>query len=182
MKNKILLVCGGLLLVVFLTFGTYFWYTFFLNASASYGNSSGNGSGGDIVMNDDGNNVVDTDVNNHSGDNLDEVPSYNFQVQNTSSQKGTYTLYIEDVPANAVNDGCKEDTLLKREQLKYQLIMNGEVIKEDSLAKIEDNILDERSIDGNKTNTYKLRIYISKDSKDWEGKHYHYKVVMNREK
>ncbi len=184
MKNKFLLFIGGLLLVVFLTFGTYFWYIFFLNASASYGSSTTNdpNRSGDIVMTDDGNNVVDADANNHEGDNLEQVAAYNFKVRNTNLQKGNYTLYIEDVPVNTINDGCTEATLLKRSQLRYQLIMNDEVIKEDKLSNIKDNILDSRSIGGNKTNTYKLRIYIASDTTDWQGKHYHYKVVMNKEK
>ena len=177
MKNKVLIIS------LFLTFGTYAWYLFFLRASESYGGSSvSSNRQGNIVMNDDGNNVYDTDVDNHKGDNIEEVPSYVFQIKNSDSKSGTYTLYLEDVPVNSVNDGCTEATLLDRTQLNYQLILNDKVIKQDSLDNIKDNVLDRRSIDANKTNTYKLRIYIKEDAEDWRSKHYHYKVVMNKEK
>ena len=30
MKNKVLLICGSLMLLIFLVFGTYYWYLYFL--------------------------------------------------------------------------------------------------------------------------------------------------------
>ena len=183
MKNKILIIVAGLLLLVFLTFGTYAWYLFFLRASDNYGGAANadNRAGG-IVMDDAGNRVYDTDVDNYEGDNISDIPPYTFTIRNTDASGGSYTLYLEDVPVNSINDGCTEATLLDRTQLNYQLILNDKVIKQDSLDNIKDNVLDRRSIDGKKTNTYKLRIYIKEDADNWRDKHYHYKVTMNKEK
>ena len=96
-------------------------------------------------------------------------------LKNTSN----YILYIEDLPANVLNDGCSEDTLLTRNQLKYQLILNDKVIKEDYMTSIKDNILDTREINGKTTNNYSLKIYIHDEATDWVGKHYHYKVSIS---
>ncbi len=35
MKNKTLIICAGILLLVFLTYGTYAWYTYFLGISGN---------------------------------------------------------------------------------------------------------------------------------------------------
>ena len=180
MKNKVLIVTAGLLLLIV---GTYYWYLFFLRASNNYGGATNtNNRAGNIVMDDSGNKVYDTDADNYEGDNISDIPPYTFTIKNTDAKGGSYTLYIEDVPINSINDGCTEFSLLERNQLNYQLILNDKVIKQDSLNNIKDNILDRRSIEGNKTNVYELRIYIKEDATDWRDKHYHYKVVMNKEK
>ena len=36
MKNRILLITGGLVLFIFLVFGTYTWYLYFLEAGNNY--------------------------------------------------------------------------------------------------------------------------------------------------
>ncbi len=179
MKNKVLLLCAGLLLLIFLVFGTYSWYIFFHNASGSYGSSTTNPKkDGEIVLNDSGNKVYDADAKNLKEEDVDSVVPYIFSIKN-SGEKDDYTLYIEDVPVNTINDGCTSSTLLSRSQLRYQLKMNGKVVKDDYLSNVEDNILDTRTIDKDTTNEYELRIYIHENAKDWENKHYHYKVVIN---
>ncbi len=179
MKNKFLLLCASLLLLIFLVYGTYSWYIFFLGASGSYGeNASSSLKDGNIVLNDNGNAVYDADAKNIEDEDVNEVPPYKFSINNSGS-KDKYTLYIEDVPLNTIDDGCTSDTLLNRSQLKYQLKLNGKVIKDDNLSNIKDNILDTREIAANTTNNYELRIYIHSEAEDWTGKHYHYKVVIN---
>lgn len=182
MKNKTLLFCGSVILFILLIFGSYSWYLYFLRASGSFNinyNSRYLKSSG-IIFQDNGNNVYETDAKSLDDESIKDVPSYNFQVTNTINSTGKYTLYIEDLPANLIDDGCTEQTLLSRKQLKYQLSMNNKVIKEDFMESIKDNILDSREIDGNVTNNYSLKIYIHDEALDWFGKHYHYKVTLNK--
>ena len=186
MKNKTLLVCAALLLLIFLTFGTYAWYNYFLGISAFNTNSNTNSGKfantsykvGDIEFKEEGKSVYDANAKSIDDVDVSSVPAYTFKVMNNGKTKGEYTLYIEDVPVNLVNDGCTEDTLLKRSELKYQLTLNGNVLKEDYLSNIKDNILDTREIESNKTNSYSLKVYIHDRAVDWFSKHYHYKVVL----
>ena len=182
MKNKILITCGLLMLIIFIFFGTYVWYLYFSNASGSYlvNNNSKYLETSGIIFQDNGNNVYDAQAESLKDDNLVSVPSYDFQVTNTKDTSGDYNLYIEDLPVNAISDGCTDETLLSRNQLKYQLKLNGNIIKEGLMSSINDNILDSRSINRNTTNYYSLKIYIHDEALDWYGKHYHYKVSINR--
>jgi len=182
MKNKILIICAGLLLLIFLVFGTYAWYLYFLRASSGFAvnNNSKYLETSGIIFQDNGHNVYDADAESIEDSKVTDVPAYTFTVTNTNDSKGKYQLYIEDLPANVLNDGCTEETLLNRNQLKYQLSLNGTVISEDFMDKINDNILDSREIEGNKTNKYSLKIYIHDEALEWFGKHYHYKVSLNR--
>ena len=182
MKNKILIICGFFLLIIFMIFGTYSWYLYFLRASGGFpiNNNSKYLETSGILFQDNGNNVYDAQAESLGDDNIGSVPSYNFEINNTNKTKGRYNIYIEDLPVNAINDGCTEETLLSRSQLKYQLTMNGNVIKEGLMDSIEDNILDSREIEAGSTNNYALKIYIHDEATDWFGKHYHYKVTINR--
>ena len=181
MKNKILLICGFLLLIIFIAFGTYYWYIYFLRASSASISDGGTiQSAGGITLIDNDKNVYDADATATDGENLDNVEAYIFNIKNDNKSQGSYTLYLEDVPINSVKDGCTEATLLKRNQLRYQLILNEQVLKEDDLDNITDNILDSRVIPGNTTNHYKLKVFIKEDASDWSGKHYHYKVTLKK--
>ena len=184
MKNKILIFCGFMILLIFIAFGTYFWYLYFLKTSSIYSSNSDDTMQvvGDISLIDNGNNVYDSDADNLDGDDVSSIEAYVFNVKNDSNSKKNYTLYIEDVNANKVKDGCTEDTLLKRSQLRYQLILDETVIKEEDFDNIKDNILDERQIEGNSVNHYKLRVYIKESADNWVGKHYHYKVTLKKNK
>lgn len=182
MKNKVLIICASLLLFLFLVFGTYAWYLYFLRASGDFSiNKNSNLISGSVVLKDNGNSVYDSDATSLEDEEVHSVKPYVFQVVN-DGKDSSYTLYIEDLPVNAIKDGCTTATLLNRGQLKYQLKLNSKVIKEDYLSNIQDNILDKRNISEKTTNHYELRIYIHDDATDWTGKHYHYKVVLNHSK
>lgn len=179
MKNKLLLICAAALLFIFLVFGTYFWYLFFLQISEDFTVNNNNINNGSIIFVDYGNNVYEVDAETVDENSVSAVIPYKFEVKNNSNKDGNYHLYIEDLPASFVNDGCTEATLLDRNMLKYQLKLNGSIIKDDYLSNIKDNILDIRNIGTKKINSYELRIYIHDEAYDWAGKHYHYKVVLN---
>jgi len=141
MKNKVLLWCGLLVLILFIVLGTFLWYQYFLKLSGNYSivQSNNRVTSGDIVLEDEGINVVDSDATNIDDDEVGTVTPYKFQIINKGSNKSEYTLYLEDLPINSINDGCTMDTLLTRSQLKYQLRLNNKVIKEDYLENIKDN-------------------------------------------
>lgn len=178
MKNKILIICAAFILLIFLTYGTYSWYTYFLKITAA--NVITNYKIGDIEFKENGTGVYDANAESIDDIKIDEVPAYNFSVINNGDFDKEYTLYIEDVPVNLVDDGCTEDKLLSRSDLKYQLNLNGEIIKEDYLSSIQDNILDTRKLESKKTNSYSLKVYIHDEALDWFSKHYHYKVVLKK--
>lgn len=182
MNNKLLVICGGLLLLIFLVFGTYVWYLYFLRISSEFvvNNNSKYLETSGIIFQDDGHNVYNTDAESVADNKINDVPAYTFQVTNTNKSRGKYNIYIEDMPINAINDGCTEETLLTRNDLKYQLSLNGKTIKEGFMTSINDNILDTREINANSTNYYSLKIYIHDEALNWFGKHYHYKVSLNR--
>lgn len=183
MKNKTLLIFGGLILVILLIFGTYEWYLYFMNYSKTHSSSTNTNASikvGDIEFKEDGKAVYDADAKSIEDVEVSKVPSYKFKVINNGDSEKNYTLLIEDITANLVDDGCTEDNLLSRNDLKYQLTLNDKVIKEDFLSNITDNILDTRNIESKKSNAYSLKVYIHEDAKDWIGKHYHYKVVLKR--
>ena len=183
MKNKTLLICAGILLLVFLTFGTYAWYTYFLSISGNVISSNATINSykvGDIEFKEDAKGVYDADAKSIEDVDVSKVPAYNFSVENSSDTEKKYTLYLEDVPVNLVDDGCTEETLLSRNDLKYQLSLNNKVIKEDYLSNIVDNILDSRNLEAKKINTYSLKVYIHDGAIDWFSKHYHYKVVLKK--
>ena len=184
MKNKSILLFGGIILIILLIFGTYAWYLYFLrfsdHNSKVISNNNTSMKVGDIEFKEDGKPVYDADAKRIEDVEVNKVPSYNFSVINNGNGEKEYTLLIEDIPANLVEDGCTEANLLSRKDLKYQLSLNGEIIKEDFLSNIKDNILDTKKIDSKKTNSYSLKVYIHENANDWVGKHYHYKVVLKK--
>ena len=179
MKNKLLLICAAFLLFSFLVLGTHFWYSFFMSTSGDFNNNNDGLKNGSIILNDNNSSVYDVDADSLEDDEVSSVTPYKFEIKNNSNKDGNYSIYIEDLPPNSVNDGCTEETLLERNMLKYQLKLNGNVIKEDYLSNINDNILDTRKIVSKESNYYELRFYIHDEATDWAGKHYHYKVVLN---
>ena len=181
-QNNILLILAFILLICFIIVGTYTWYLFFLREGSKYNYLNNGTMFGDIVLTDSGNSLYIDDAESTDEENINDVIPYIFKINNKGNKNGDYTLYIEDLPLNSINDGCTSSTLLTRDQLKYQLKLNDKIIKEDYLSNIKDNILDKRNIVANGENNYELRIYIHDEAEDWTGKHYHYRVVLNKSK
>lgn len=102
---------------------------------------------------------------------IEKIEPYEFQVSNNGDVNTNYKVIIKDI---------KDDkgTMLKRSQLRYELKLNGIIIKKQSMSKIEDNVLDARTISKNKTNKYELKVWVpqSAEKTDWMNKYYHYKV------
>ncbi len=170
-KNIIFLIIGCVILVCFILGTSLVWYNLFSDEIESGGSAR-------IQLTSQKEGLMVTSaapVEDEEGAN--QVP-YSFQVTNMGNVRGNYKLIIEDTPFNKIDDGCTVDTLLNRNQLRYQLLLNGEEIKVDSLAKIKNNILDTRDIEPNVKNNYELRIWVNDEASNWENKHFHYSINL----
>lgn len=175
MKSKFVLGIGFISIMIFIIIGAYFWWLYFLdyNSDGRFSNETF-GYGSLVLVDIEGVNAT-TEESKESGVG---TPSYIFRVDNNMTKSTKYTLYLEDAPYNLVNDGCSPMTTLKRSDLSYSLKLNGSIIRYGKLIDVKDNILDERGITIDTSNNYELRIWINDEAQDWEGKHYHYKVVL----
>lgn len=173
MKNKIVLLCLIILIVCFSGLAFYFWYHYFLDLGSDGKLSGLNGSKEAIVLTDE-NKVyatyeegVDIPIN---------VESYKFKVQNIGVKTARYNLLFVEVSPSQVKDGCTNKTLLKKEELNYQLLLGEKIISQGKLTELQNNILDSRNINIDTSNSYELKVWLNSTSSDNEGKHYHYKV------
>lgn len=177
MKKIVLLLLAGVALFAFIFTTSILWYRFLYNDSTTGSNiNSVNVQLGD-------NNVID-----ESGlIPLDDVTAktitpYEFKVENNSTNDTTYNVLLEDgVISDDVNYTNKE--LLSRNQLRYQLSLNGNVIKVGNLNDVENNILDTRNITSSQVNNYQLRIYVGESfqNTDWQNKYYHFNINVQME-
>lgn len=97
---------------------------------------------------------------------LQEWP-YIMEVTNTGKGKGLYQIIITDT----------EKSTIKRENLSYALYLDDKEIQNGELIEITKNILYTGSIDGNKTQKYKLYIWVSEEVE--KDSIYEYKLEFN---
>lgn len=177
MKKIILLLLAGVALFAFIFTTSILWYRFFYNDST--------------VINDVGSVNVqlgDNNVINESGliplddETAKNITPYEFKVENNSNGDALYTVLLEDgMISDDANYTNKE--LLSRNQLRYQLSLNGNVIKVGNLSEIENNVLDTRNIASSQVNNYQLRIYVGESfqNTDWQNKYYHFNINVQME-
>ncbi len=178
MKKMILLILAGIALFAFIFSTSMLWYNFF------YDNDGENSTVSSLeVRLDEANNIINEDglipLDDETAKSLEP---YSFEVENTNSTPSTYNVILEDtIISDDASYSSKE--LLSRSQLKYQLSLNGKVIKTGRLSDIKNNILDTRNISENRTNNYELRIYVSEDAvnTDWQNKYYHFNINVQME-
>lgn len=102
-------------------------------------------------------------------DALKEYP-YIFEIENKGG-KTNYELVITDIG---------NDKLIDREDLNYILYLNGEVVGEGSLDKLNDNLLYNNKIDKKKKDIYKLFIYVVNKVSSDEVYEYEVKINVNK--
>lgn len=178
MKKMILLILAGIALFAFIFSTSMLWYNFF------YDNDGENSTVSSLeVRLDEVNNTINEDglipLDDETAKSLEP---YSFEVENTNSMPSTYNVILEDtIISDDASYSSKE--LLSRSQLRYQLSLNGKVIKTGRLSDIKNNILDTRNISENRTNNYELRIYVSEDAvnTDWQNKYYHFNINVQME-
>ena len=177
MKKFVLLVLAGIALFVFIFTTSILWYRFF------YGEGSINNTSLINVEISDTNNVLDESGLIPLDDNTAlSLKPYEFTVTNSSDHDSIYNVLLEDsIISDDATYSSKE--LLSRDQLRYQLSLNGNVIKSGDLSEIDNNILDTRNIAPSQVNNYQLRIYVAEDAQntEWQNKYYHFEIKVQTE-
>lgn len=175
MKQNRILICilSAGIIILFTFISTVLWYKFF---NKNIGNQL---IVNQLYMSNNGKQVIDEigidnkDILNNSS------ATYSFSIENTSKQNIAYKLLIHEISPSLLTDGCKQENLLVREQLVYQITLNGKVIIKDDMANIEDNTIDIRTIKAGAINNYELSFWVKDSQKDYLNKHYHYEVNLS---
>ena len=155
-KDKIKIILGIIILVIFNWFLSIFFYKFFSKNSVIVSNL-------EIAYSDTGDGLI----TNGNVKTFSAATPYVFQVKNNGQVDGKYKVVI--------NDDVKSN--IDRKNLRYQLTLNNNVIKTGEMSEIENNILDTRMIEANQTNYYTLKVII-KDNVNTNGDYkYSLKVI-----
>ncbi len=178
MKKVIMLFLAGIALFAFIFATSMLWYRFF------YSSTSNDSSISSITVQlDDENNTIDeSGLIPLDDETATTLTPYEFSVRNSSDSDYTYNVLLEDsIISDDASYSSKE--LLTRNQLRYQLSLNGKVIKTGSLADIKNNVLDTRVLSSSNTNNYQLRIYVAESSQNtsWQNKYYHFNINVQAE-
>ena len=177
MKKTVLLLLAGVALFAFIFTTSILWYRFFYNDSGTRSNVNS------VNIQLGSNNVIDeSGLIPLDDETAKTIMPYEFKVENNSDSATIYNVLLEDsIISDDVNYTSKE--LLSRNQLRYQLTLNGNVIKVGNLNEIQNNILDTRSISSSQVNNYQLRIYVGEDfqNTDWQNKYYHFDINVQME-
>ncbi len=179
MKKVILLMLAGVALFAFIFSASILWYRFF------YANPDVNSVGSvNIKLNNDNNTINEGDFIPLDDETAKGVTPYEFGVENNNDNDTSYVVLLEDsIISDDATYSSKE--LLSRNQLKYYLSLNGQIIKSGYLSDIKNNVLDTRVISASQVNQYQLRIYVPENVQNtaWQNKYYHFdvKVEMKEE-
>ncbi len=168
--NKLLIIGLSAFLIAFIIGFSYFtYYTF--HKEGKFVNTL------EISFSDDDKKIDQAGLAPMSDEKGKLLTPYKFKISNPNSVSSKYQVIIEDsTPRN--EDTYQESQLLKRNQLRYQLILNNQVIALDNLGNVKNNVLDIRSIDEEKDNSYELRLWVDKNQTEsnWMNKYYHYNI------
>lgn len=177
MKKIILLLLAGVALFAFIFATSVLWYRFFY-----YDGGTGDSVNSVNVQLGDNNVIDEGGLIPLDDETAKSITPYEFSVENKNDSDVTYNVLLEDsIISDDANYSSKE--LLTRDQLRYQLSLNGTVIKVGNLSDIKNNILDTRNIAASLVNNYQLRIYVAESSQntDWQNKYYHFDVNVQME-
>lgn len=89
---------------------------------------------------------------------IDLVAPHTFNVFNKGSLDVPYKVMI-----STNNNSMGGESL---DLVHYQLILNSKIVKQGSISDISNNILDARTIKGNTTNEYNLKVWLDDDIVD----------------
>lgn len=177
MKKYILLTLGGIALFAFIFAASMLWYKFFYTGDVTNEYSSV-----EVQLGNNSNTIDEDGLIPLDDETAKTLTPYEFSVKNNGSGDTIYNVLLEDsIISDDKTYSSKE--LLSRDQLKYQLSLNGQIIKQGRLNDIKNNILDTRSISSLQTFNYQLRIYVSQDAvnTNWQNKYYHFDVNVKME-
>lgn len=103
---------------------------------------------------------------------------YSFSVENTGNKDLSYKLLINEIAPSLLKDGCKNNTLLKRSELVYQLSLNNEVLAKEDMSAIKGNVIDVKTIKAGTVHNYELRFWVKTGVNNYLNKHYHYEINL----
>ena len=161
MKNNSVFKIGFISLILFIGIAAYLWYLYF-------DHYEGENLKNNVGLEFTNNGSIDY-VNATPEDDNSLIPTYYFSVKNHLNETYNYEIKLEK---NITNDMFADN------ELKYELRLNNNVIKQGLLSNLSNGLLDDNHIDGNSTNNYALRIWLKDELIDYANKEYHYKVVF----
>ncbi len=171
-RNTIVLLCS-LMIVIFTAFVAFLCFKLYNQDGERYISSV------EVSLKDKGKGVDVGSLYPYTDEQAEQLKPYEFEISNNGDNDAKYRVLIEEVELKD-KKGYSKKELLSRSQLRYELILNGRVIKKDNMTSIKNNIIDERSIVKSKKNNYQLRVWIAQSASKtkWMGKYYHYKVSI----
>jgi len=112
---------------------------------------------------------------------IKDLMPYEVTVKNNGTGSGKYKMVLEELGPSIVEDGCNENQLLDRSQLRYQIVLNGVELALGELSEKEDNVLDIENLAPGEENVYQIRIWVAErgEQSNWWNKHFHYKIRVN---
>ena len=165
MRSRIVFKIGFIFALVFVVLMSYFWYLYFNEENLK---ELGPNKNLEFISGSNTNYI------NAKVDDTDEaIPTYYFRVRNHGDADVNYDVILKKT---IVNDGCDNSTTFSLSDLNYEFKLNGLVIKSGLLSDIQNGILDNSTLKKESTNDYSLRIWLNKDNKDYQNKHFHYVI------
>lgn len=163
MKKKLFLMFSGILLFIFVVVTAFLWYKLFYYGDLGKVNTL-------QIQKETDQAILNENLFPMTKEESTIVANYKFSIKNVNDFKSSYKVVFEEVNIT--------EAKLSKSQLNYELLLNGKIIKKGNLAKVKNNILDERYVMAGKTNNYELKVYIpdSVEKGTWENKSYAYKV------
>ncbi len=158
-KKKLFMIGMSVLLVLVLVIGgTYAWFTLQLNGTKVNVLKAGTLS---LILNDENSVGISQEkavpMLDEVGETLDP---YHFTLENHSDIASDYTIYLDDIDLET------DEVRMSDSLVKYQLIKDGTKTTAllNTLGEHPDRVLDSGTIDGNKTITYDLRLWIDENT------------------
>jgi len=85
----------------------------------------------------------------------DSKLNYGFTINNKNDKNASYSIILND-----------SDSTIPRKYIKYKLTLNGITISSGSLASIDGDVLDKRTLKGNSQNSYNFMVWSDSDNSD----------------
>lgn len=192
MKNKELrIIVGGVLIFLFIVLVAVISYKIFANESSKMNkkvpstlqisledndidSGSTNGDGNSAGTGSNSSDEFSTgDLAPMSDAVGKRIKPYKFKIANTGKSSNTYKVVFKQIKE-------KGEENLKANQLRYELTLNSKSLSLKSLNNIEKGVLDTRTIEPGKTNSYELRVWLSNKVKtgSWEDKAFSYSIEV----
>lgn len=145
MKKELRLIIVTLILIVLLGVLSYIFFGIFKEKNPSIISRL------EVSFSDVDQSVVNEDFTLPK----EEIKPYQFSVMNKGKEDIKYKVILVD---NSENKNS-----IARNNLRYELTLNGTVINQGKLSKIRDNVLDVRTIGKNSKNQYNIKIWLDSD-------------------